>query len=354
MADTFLFVGGGTMGHLAPLLAVAEEFQTTNYSIHFVCGMTSIEKSVLEEAKVSFSVLSTPKFPRGASFGWITFPFHFFFALISSFRIIQRVKPVLIFSKGGFISVPIALVAYWKKIPIALHESDAVTGMGNRLITKRAKKICHGFPMQSGSSKDIYTGNPVRAVVRKKVNGQGLMLTGFSGKRPIIMIIGGSQGAASINDFVSEHIDSLLSLGDIIHITGKGKSGAETDHARYFVREYVKEELPALYAIASVVVTRAGAGTLSELAYFQQSAVIIPIEGLANNHQVENALTLEKAHAAVVLRQEQIDQLPKTLEKLLQNEEEMKTLGSQLHIFFPEDASKRIADVLLATFQERR
>ncbi len=343
------------MGHLAPAMAVADALRKQiDVDAFFICGTREQEKKALAPSGYRFSALSAPKFPRGISLGWIVFPFHFLFSLLAGFIILLRTKPTLIFSKGGFVSVPVCVAASVLNIPIVLHESDAVQGLGNRLIARLASRVCHGFPIENETEQDVYTGNPVRSFLKEQTASEGLMLTGFSGRRPIVMITGGSQGAEALNRAVDSFLDALLNQADVIHLTGPGKQGARKQHARYFVREFVDRELGSLYAIASLVVTRAGAGTLSELSYFEKPSIIVPIKGLANDHQVRNAALLEQRGAAIVLKQSELDHLSDRITTVLADEHRLKTLGTQLGLFFPKDADQKIAAVLLDALKNRR
>ncbi len=343
-----VFSGGGTMGHLAPAIAVADALKSKlQYEPFFICSPREQEQTALRSAGYTFATLSAPKFPRGLSFGWIAFPFHFLAAFMMAGQLLTKRSPALIFSKGGFISVPVCLAAHIRSIPIVLHESDTVQGLGNRLIARIAKQICRGFPAEHLKPREIFTGNPVRSLIKTSATSRGLLLTGFSGRRPIVMILGGSQGAESLNTAVRDQIDALLDLADVIHLTGPGKTGASKQHARYFVREFVTAELGDLYSIADIVVTRAGAGTISELAALKKAAILVPIVGLANDHQVVNAEYLASHNAAQILPQTDLPKLAATLSILINDTARRKSLGEGLHALFPDDASERIAAVLL-------
>ncbi len=167
------------------------------------------------------------------------------------------------------------------------------------------------------------------------------------------MIVGGSQGARAINEAVDRHFEELLEAADIIHLTGAGKGIART-HARYFARPYVLEELPHLYALADLIVTRAGAGTLSELAALRKAAIVIPLTGVAHDHQMKNALILVRQGAIELLAQENIDTLVQSITTLLADTQRRRVLGERLAQAFPVDAAKRIAMILLDSLGEQQ
>ncbi len=245
--------------------------------------------------------------------------------------------------------MPVCLAAALLRIPVILHASDSVPNLSDRLLGLFAKKICTGFPVEAFPSglrrKAVQTGNPVRAMIFDGSESAGQGFTGFSGRRPVVMIIGGSQGARALNEAVEKHFDELIALADVIHITGAGK-GISKSHARYFSRPYVLEELPHLYALADVVVTRAGAGALSELAALKKPVIIIPLAGVAHNHQVRNAEVLAALGAAKLLSQKNIDELPSRIRNLL-TASDRQAFGDNLAKALPTDAAAAIAKIVL-------
>lgn len=346
-----LFCGGGSLGHIVPSIAIAQALKKLDPQtpVLFICQKRADDIAFIRQAGFAHRSIVAGKFPRGLTVRWITFPFLSPIAVIQSVTLLTKLRPQLIFSKGGFVSLPVCLVGWLMRIPIVLHESDAVVGMSNGLIARLAKTICVGFPHPDGLAKKhsvVITGNPVRAIIERGSKDAGKRLTGFSGRKPVILITGGSQGARAINDAVDAQFDALLNAGDIIHLTGKGKYLGRT-HAHYWAREIVSDELPHLYALADIVITRAGAGTLSELAAATKAALVIPIVGLANNHQVENAKRLLKAHAVRVLPQTELDSLATTVAALARHPHELRRLGAALHDYFPAHADVSVAHIIL-------
>ncbi|MEK7562854.1 MAG: glycosyltransferase, partial [Patescibacteria group bacterium] len=218
-----LFVGGGTLGHIIPAVAVAREWmkQHPDAAVHFVCSPRG-EAAFLEKENLPHTMLDAPRL------SW-NFPWKFFLAYQKSQVLLQSLKPDLVFSKGGYVSVPVCLAAKRMKIPIILHESDAVMGRANRLIAKLSTKICLGFPTHDARSHHSplttyeFTGNPLRPEITRGSRAEGLRLTGFSGSRPILLIMGGSQGAQAINEWTVRHLEDLTAVCDVIHLTGTGK-----------------------------------------------------------------------------------------------------------------------------------
>lgn len=352
-SHTILFCGGGSFGHLVPSLAIAAEAEKIRPDVKmvFVCSDRSEERERLREQKQHFHALRAPKFPHHLSLHAIAFPFLLIAACFQARKILLEEKPDLVFSKGGFVSVPVCLMARWMRIPIVLHESDSVMSASAKLMARFATVICTGFPSiglpEKFSSLTHHTGNPVREEILAGSEAAGQRITGFSGRRPVLMIIGGSQGSVALNDVVAHSLPALLESADIIHLTGVGK-GIARSHARYFVRETVSEELPHLYALADIVVTRAGAGTLSELGALSKAAIAVPLTGVAHNHQLRNAELLHSRQALVLLPQEKLSTLVSEVENLLGDELLRKHLGKALHDSFPSDAAKKIAKIILA------
>ncbi len=360
-SKTILFVGGGSLGHVMPGVAVCDAMQKVSPDITpvFLCAPREEETAYLASKGLRHATINAGKFPRGLSVRWITFPVLFVLSFIQSLRIVKREHPAAVFSKGGFVSVPVCLAARLKGVPVVLHESDSVMGMANGMIAKIAAKVCVGFPPDEKSSKSevrnpkiVFTGNPVRPEVLTGSRDEGLRITGFSGTRPVIMVTGGSQGAAALNQAVVTQIDALLAVGDVIHLTGKGKTGADA-RAGYWKAESVFAELPHLYAAADVVVTRGGAGAVSELAALSKAAIVVPLRGLAGDHQWKNSTLLADAGAAMLLPQEELTGLGMAVRSLVDNKTAQKTLGERLHGFFPQDAASKIAHAVLDVAEPR-
>ncbi len=352
-----LLCGGGSGGHLAPVLAVAEALRRVapQSTLHVVCANRKDEHALLARAALPYSAIPAAKFPRGLSIGWVLFPFTFFYSLFAAWRVVGSVRPEVIFSKGGYVSVPVCLVGRLKKIPIVLHESDSVGGMANRLIGKIAQTICIGFPPTSyklQANHLVFTGNPVRPSITQGSIDAAKRITGFSGRRPVVLVIGGSQGSLAINAAIERDFEKLIGLADIIHLTGEGKALQKT-HARYWARTFVVDELKDLYALADVVVSRAGAGVLGELSALGKPVIVVPLRGVAQDHQQHNAQLLATAGAAVLLPQDQLHRLPEELQTLLNDPERRAALGSGLRKFFPADAAQAIAKTILDSINKR-
>lgn len=337
-----LFVSGGSVGHLAPAVAVWRALRTLapEAHAHVICAQRTDEREFLRTENLPAIPMPVPK--RG-----VLFPVIFLRSFIRSRTVLSELRPDVVMSKGGALSVPLCLAAKLRGIPVVLHESDAVMGLANRLVARLADTVCLGFDVPSAHAHAVFTGNPVRPTVTQGAREEGLRITGLSGKRPILLVMGGSQGAAVLNEWVKEHLHGLLEHCDVMHITGRGKQGAPVREG-YWRREFVTAELPHLYAAASLAVSRAGAGSLSELAANRIPTVLVPIPHLANDHQTKNAEIARRNGACAVTPQADLQRhLFTTVTSLLSDEAKRTEMSAQMALLQRPDAAVQIAKEVL-------
>lgn len=365
-----LYVSGSSAGHLAPLIAVERAVvqQDAKAESLFVCSQVKDDASFLEKEHVHYQALPLPRHP-------LRHPVRILQSLRSAKAIIDTFQPNAIFSKGGIVSIPLCFIAYRKKIPIILHESDAVMGRANKVVARWATKVCVGFPMKNTSYEDdklratskveksrssqlvarsyIITGNPLRPNITSGSKIEGLRITGLSGNRPILLITGGSQGARALNDAVTNNIDALLSYVDIIHLTGRGKKTI-IQRKGYWQSEFVHDELAHLYAIADIAISRAGAGAISELAANAIATILVPIEGLANNHQFLNAITAQENGRCIILLQSELKKkLPALISDLSKNSERRNQISQGMQSLTKADAAGHIARIIFECIAQK-
>jgi UDP-N-acetylglucosamine--N-acetylmuramyl-(pentapeptide) pyrophosphoryl-undecaprenol N-acetylglucosamine transferase len=342
-----LFVSGGSIGHLAPLIAVEQELRSMkkNAQTHFLCTTKDEDAAFLKKEGATFTQAPIPK--KGFSF-----PLQYYKNRSIAAKLLTEFQPDVIFSKGGAVSIPLCLLAKKRGIPIVIHESDSVMGKANRMIAKFATAICLGFPPSDEQRalpvSPIVTGNPVRASVTKGKKKAGRDLAHLTGKNPVLLVLGGSQGATALNDAIVLHQKELLGFCDIVHLTGIGKKGAPR-HAGYYTREIAYNELPDLYAIADLALIRAGAGSISECAANNIPMILVPIRGLANDHQYENAVRASAKGAAILLEQEQLNRdLPAVVQTLLHPENsQLSLMKKATQVLQHPEAARRIAEIIL-------
>jgi UDP-N-acetylglucosamine--N-acetylmuramyl-(pentapeptide) pyrophosphoryl-undecaprenol N-acetylglucosamine transferase len=339
---TILFVGGSSIGHIAPSVAVKESLEALKPTAqsHFVCLPSAMETEYLQENNCVFSTLNSPRLS-------LSFPWKFISAYKQAHVILNEVQPSVVFSKGGHISVPMCLAAKRKKIPIVLHESDSVSGRANRVVGAWAEKICTGFPLAKGSEKCVHTGNPIRNTVTHGTREEGLRITGLSGDRPVLLVVGGSQGAQAINTAIHLLAQELLELCDIVHITGKGKVGAGIQDSRYFQCEFAGKELSHFYCIADIALSRAGAGMLAELSANGIPTIVVPLRGVGHDHQQKNAEKAEEIGGCILLDQKNLDnKLVGAVNGCLADEKMRKTMSESIRMLSSSEASLHIAKIL--------
>lgn len=331
------FVGGGSIGHLAPFVAVwrALKEESPKAEAVFLCSSRAEDQEYLRTENVRCMAL--PAIRRD-----VLLPLRLWQSYRAARALLLRERPQVVLSKGGGVALPACLAARRLKIPIVVHESDAVPGRATRIIGNWAAKTIADFPR-----------NPVRPEITKGSRAKGLKLTGFSGTRPVLLVLGGSQGAQALNDAIARDLDALLKTCDIAHITGKGKRGARPPDggpARrgYWSAPIVYNELPDLYAIADVCLSRAGAGAIAELAACAVPPILVPLRGVAHDHQLKNAEAIAAQGAGIVLPQERLARdLVTAVTQLLTDDVKRKTIAKRLHSLHTASASRQIAKSIL-------
>ncbi|MBF0430134.1 MAG: undecaprenyldiphospho-muramoylpentapeptide beta-N-acetylglucosaminyltransferase [Fibrobacteria bacterium] len=292
-----VLTGGGTAGHVLPNLAIVKKLHEDGWKTVYIGSQKGIEKELVGNSMPYFSIL-TGKLRRYFDLQNFSDVFRVIIGTIQAFFLLRKIKPRVLFSKGGFVSVPVTVAAKWLKVPVILHESDITPGLANRISIRFAKKICTAFPetgdyLPEGVAE--YTGIPVRSELFTGNRERGLSFCGFNGKKPILLITGGSLGAENLNRIVRKTINPLIEQFDIIHICGNGKIDASIYLNGYRQFEFIKSELPDIMAIADIVVSRAGANTLFELLALKKPHFLVPLsERVSRGDQILNAKSFSK------------------------------------------------------------
>lgn len=265
---------------------------------------------------IAYKSIATGKFRR--YFSWKNFVdiFKIPFGVIQAFSILRAFKPHVVFSKGGYVSIPVMFAAKFLKIPTILHESDITPGLANRVCAKKASVLCLShYESQrhfTNHKNKVVTGNPVRESILQGDKEKAYKLTGFSKDIPTILIMGGSQGAKHINEEISLAANEIAAHYQIIHITGKGKLPealpiSEKYHLRYKAYEYIDEQLPHFYQITDLIIARSGANTLAEADALQIPAILIPIGSNASRgEQLLNAFAYQESHDGTVVIEDEL------------------------------------------------
>lgn len=315
MEKKIILTGGGSAGHVTPNLALLPQLQAEGIEVHYIGTADGIERTIVSErSDITYHVISSGKLRRYFSWKNFTDPFRVLRGMFQARRIMREVKPAAVFSKGGFVSVPVVIAAHGKHIPVVTHESDYTPGLANKINAKFADKICVTFEdtLSHVGAKGVHTGTPIRPELYEGDKERGLSFFGFDDKKPILLVMGGSLGAAAVNDAVRAALPKLLLSYDIVHLCGKGKVEESLAQPGYRQFEYVNEELPDVFAATDIVVSRAGANAVFEFLALSKPALLIPLPRSASRgDQILNAGYFARKGFAMVLEQESLT--PETL-----------------------------------------
>ena len=384
-----LFTGGGTGGHIFPIIAVKEAFENADNIKFYYLGPDSFAKENLAGIKTKF--ISAGKIRRYFNLEIFFDLIKVFIGIIQSFLYLFLWMPDVIFSKGGYGSFPVVFVGWIYRIPIILHDSDSAPGLANRIMAKFAKKIILSFKTseeyftlhhlqnktktipkstKNGAGfakykeKIIVIGNPVRKELlegnkekaRPALIQRGREIFNISSSKPVLLIIGGSQGAQRINETVVNILPRLLEIAEVIHISGENNFKSVEADVRGFVSESFHlygflnaDQLKHAYAIADLIVNRAGAGSITEIAAAAKPSIIIPLPNSASDHQRKNAYEFAKNGAAVVLDQENLSPnlFLEAISNLLSNPAKLKEMGEKAKSFYNPKTPELIRDEIL-------
>lgn len=321
-----ILTGGGTAGHVTPNIALIPRLQDIGYDIQYIGSYTGIEKELIEALDIPYHGISSGKLRRYFSLQNFTDPFRVLKGLGEAKKLVRKLKPDVIFSKGGFVSVPVVLAGKQAKVPVIIHESDMTPGLANKLAIPSATKVCCNFPEtleHLPKEKAVLTGSPIRPELLSGNKISALSLCGFSADKPVILVIGGSLGSVAVNNAVRAALPELLEHFQIVHLCGKGKLDESlTNTAGYKQFEYIKDELRDIFAMSDVVISRAGANAICELLALRKPNILIPLSANASRgDQILNARSFERQGFSIVLEEEAItkDSLLEAVNKLYQD-----------------------------------
>lgn len=317
-----VLTGGGTAGHVTPNLALLPSLKERGYEIHYIGSYNGIERKLIEGAGIPYDGISSGKLRRYFDLKNFSDPFRVLKGCAEAMRLIRKYRPDVVFSKGGFVAVPVVLAARHYKIPTIIHESDMTPGLANKICIPSAVRVCCNFPETLNylpKEKAVLTGSPIRKELLEGDRLTGLNYSGLSASRPILLVIGGSLGAVAINNQIRKILPRLLKSFQVIHICGKGNLDESLiGHSGYVQYEYVDAPLRHLFAASDLVVSRAGANSICELLALRKPNILIPLSAAASRgDQILNARSFENQGFSKVLEEEQM-----TEESLLQTIED--------------------------------
>ena len=306
-----ILTGGGTAGHVTPNIALLPRLKELGYDIQYIGSYTGIEKELIEPFGIPYHGISSGKLRRYFSVRNFTDPFRVLKGFREAHKLIRQLKPDVIFSKGGFVSVPVVLAGKRCKVPVIIHESDMTPGLANKIAIPSAAKVCCNFPETLKSlpkGKAVLTGSPIRQELLSGNKIAAMDMCHFTSDKPVILVIGGSLGAVAVNNAVREALPELLKDFQIIHLCGKGKMDESLkDVEGYCQFEYIKNELRNLFALADIVISRAGANAICELLALHKPNLLIPLSANASRgDQILNARSFERQGFSLVLEEEQL------------------------------------------------
>ena len=306
-----LLTGGGTAGHVTPNIARLPRLRELGYDISYMGSYEGIERKLIEELQIPYYGISSGKLRRYFDPKNFTDPFKVLKGCMEARRIIRKLQPDVVFSKGGFVSVPVVLAAAHYKIPVILHESDMTPGLANRICIPSARKVCCNFPETLShlpKQKAVLTGSPIRQELLTGDAVKALRFTGLTPDRPVLLVMGGSLGATAVNEAVRSILPRLLKEFQVIHLCGKGKVDPSLSALSGYVQyEYIQDELKDLFALSDIVISRAGANAICELLALRKPNLLIPLSAAASRgDQILNARSFERQGFSLVMEEEAV------------------------------------------------
>ncbi len=329
-----VLTGGGTAGHVTPNIALIDRLKEEGFEIFYIGSKEGIEKQLIENLGIPYYGISSGKLRRYFSMKNFTDPFRVMKGYREAKKIIRELHPDVVFSKGGFVTVPVVRAAGKAKIPTAIHESDMTPGLANKISMHYADRVCCNFAetLEHVKGKGIHTGTPIRKELFTGERAAGLAYAGFSGEKPVVLVVGGSTGSVRVNEAVRAALPRLLPEFDVLHLCGKGKTDETVSFDGYVQKEYCDKEMKDVFAMADVVISRAGANAICELLALHKPNLLIPLSAEASRgDQLLNAASFEKQGFSMVLQENEItpEVLAEAVEELYRNRDRFVTAMSE-------------------------
>ena len=328
MSKKIVLTGGGTAGHVTPNLALLPYLKAEGYEIVYIGSEKGIERTLIEAEGIPYYSISTGKLRRYLSKENIKDMFRVVKGIAEAKKLIRKLKPDLVFSKGGFVAVPVVLGAKSNNVPVIIHESDITPGLANKIAMPSARVVCSTFPetlQYVPKGKGVHTGTPIRKELFEGDREKGLAACKFTGEKPVLLMMGGSLGAVKLNNCLREILPELVKTFDVIHLCGKGNlDGHLREQEGYMQFEYVSDGLNDLFAAADFIVSRAGSNSISEFLALKKPHLLIPLSARASRgDQILNAASFEKQGFARVLDEDEMtaESMQKEIFALYENKE---------------------------------
>lgn len=306
-----VLTGGGTAGHVTPNIALLPRLKELGYDIHYIGSYDGMEKKLIEDCGIPYYGISSGKLRRYFDVKNFSDPFKVLKGYGQARKLLKKLKPDVVFSKGGFVSVPVVFAAKHRHIPAIIHESDITPGLANKLAIPNAYKVCCNFPetlKYLPSDKAILTGSPIRSELLSGNRQSALDYCHLTDGKPVILVVGGSSGSQFINEIVRGILPELLKTYQVIHLCGKGNLDKSLHGtAGYAQFEYANQELSDMFALADIVISRAGANSICELLALHKPNILIPLSANASRgDQILNAHSFEQQGFSMVIEEENL------------------------------------------------
>lgn len=322
-----VLTGGGTAGHVTPNIALIPTLQKEGFEVHYIGSYDGIEKKLIEEMEIPYYGISSGKLRRYFDLKNFSDPFKVVKGYTEAKKLLKKLQPDVVFSKGGFVTVPVIIAAKRLSIPAIIHESDMTPGLANKLAIPSATKVCCNFPetlKYLPEGKSVLTGSPIRKELMEGSKEKALQFLGFTNQKPVIMIIGGSLGSVAINNAIRDNLDTLLQKFQIVHLCGQGKLDTSLENKKgYRQFEYIKKELSDIFALSDVVISRAGANAICELLALRKPNILIPLSAAASRgDQILNARSFKNQGFSVVIEEENLtnESLAEAIDEVFNNQ----------------------------------
>ena len=334
-----ILTGGGTAGHVTPNLALLPALQKEGFEIRYIGSYNGIERRLIEEAGIPYDGISSGKLRRYFDVKNFSDPLRVLKGYAESLKLIRKYKPDVLFSKGGFVAVPVVLAAKHYKVPVIIHESDMTPGLANKICIPSAKKVCCNFPetlKYLPEDKAVLTGSPIREELLSGDRLSGLQYAHLSADLPVILVIGGSLGSVTVNQAVRSILPELLEKFQVIHICGKGNLDESLIGTKGYVQyEYVDKPLRHLFAAADLVISRAGANSICEILALRKPNILIPLSAAASRgDQILNAKSFAAQGFSTLLQEEELtaETLRRAIDDTYQNRQTFMDKMAESHL----------------------
>ncbi|MEI3612539.1 undecaprenyldiphospho-muramoylpentapeptide beta-N-acetylglucosaminyltransferase [Pseudogracilibacillus sp. SO30301A] len=347
-----LFTGGGTAGHVIVNLALIPYFQKEGWEVDYIGSKQGIERDLIKDLpNVTYYPISTGKLRRYMSLENFKDPFKVLKGMLDAWNVIRKTKPNVIFSKGGFVSVPVVVASRLRGVPTIIHESDFTPGLANKITTPFAKKVLTTFPetmIYLPKKKATHVGAVIREELFQGDKSLGYKVTNLIPGKPVILIMGGSIGSQKINEAIRANLDILLKKYQLIHICGRNNVDSTVKRKGYVQFEYVNEELKDIFAITDFVISRAGANAIFEFLALDLPMLLIPLSLAASRgDQIDNAKSFKEQGFAHVLEEEELSK-----ERLLEEVEKLEEAAPVLKENMKKYSSKESREMVIQLIHE--